>query len=91
MKYFWIVDWRKDSKGNFHPVVIGGRSFSSEIAAQEYIDHAGLSSRAEIFPLDTANQSKATQKIKAILIRRYKSLDRGMERMGHEHLASEGN
>jgi hypothetical protein len=84
MRYFWIVDYRKDSKGVFHPVVIGGRAFTSEISAQEYIDHAGLSSRAEIFPLDTSNQAKATQKIKAVLIRRYKSLDKGMTRVGHE-------
>ena len=81
--YYWVVDWKKDKKGNFHPVIIGGRAFPTEQSAQSYIDSSSLSSRAEIIPLDTPSESTATGEIKAILIKRFKSLDRGMMRASH--------
>lgn len=82
--YFWVVDYKQRKDGNFSPVIIGGRAFSSEIRAQQYIDESNLSQKAEIIELDTRNQAKATSKIKAQLIRRYKSLDKGMVRAVHK-------
>jgi len=82
--YFWVVDFKKDSKEQYHPVVIGGRSFYTRGQAQRYIDNSSLSSRAEIFELSTSNMERATREIKAKLIRRYKSLDQGMLRASHK-------
>jgi hypothetical protein len=81
---YWIVDYTSGKDGGtIHPVIIGGRAFPTEPTAQAYIDGANLSARAEIIQLDTVNQAKATSKIKAILIRRYKSLDKGLARAYH--------
>ena len=82
---YWIVDYRQDAKKAFHPVIIGGRAFTSESQAQSYIDNSNLSGKAEIIQLDTTNQGSATQKIKGILIKRYKSLDKGMGTVYHDH------
>lgn len=81
--YYWVIDYKETKSGDYIPVVIGGRAFPSELQAQKYIDDSNLSRRAEIFELDTCNQDKATGAIKAILIRRYKSLDKGMMRASH--------
>ena len=84
MKYYWVIDFKQDKKGNFHPVVIGGRCFTTQASAQSYIDNSNLSNRAEIIPLDTCSQSKASGKIKAILIKRFKSLDKGLSNAYHK-------
>lgn len=81
---FWVVDFRKDAKGSYHPVVIGGRAFTVRSQAQNYMDKANLSSRAEIFETSTSNQMRATQEIKAELIKKYRSLDQGMARAYHK-------
>lgn len=84
---YWVVDYKSDSKGRYHPVVIGGRSFYTNTQAQNYIDTANLSNRAEIFAppeiSDTTSMDRVTQEIKAILIKRYRSLDQGMVRAVH--------
>lgn len=82
---YWVVDYRQTKSGGMSPVVIGGRAFSSELLAQRYIDDADLSRKAEIFPLPTANAAKATSMIKAQLVKRYKSLDRGTTRATHTY------
>ena len=85
---YWVVDYRADKSGKYHPVVIGGRSFHTRTQAQNYIDNANLSSRAEIFgPPDVSNTTdigRVTSEIKAILIKRYRSLDQGMARAVHK-------
>lgn len=85
---FWVVDYRQDKAGGYHPVVIGGRAFAVRAQAQNYVDSANLSNRAEIFgPPDisnSTNQDRVTQEIKAILIKRYKNLDQGMARAVHK-------
>lgn len=84
MSYFWVVDYAQSKDGSLRPVVIGGRSFTTELLAQRYMDDANLSGRAEIFELPTSNTSRATQAIKAKLVKRYKSLDKGITRAKHE-------
>jgi len=84
MNFFWVVDFSMDKGGKVHPVVIGGRAFSTEIAAQKYIDDSNLSQKAEIFPLPTSNQHRATSMIKAQLIRRFKSVSQGMTKAIHK-------
>ena len=84
MDYYWVVDYREDKSGGLHPVIIGGRAFSSHLRAQNYIDRANLSRKAEIFELPTSSQSKATRTVKAELIKRYRSLDQGMARAVHK-------
>jgi len=81
---FWIVDYKTDSQGSLRPVIIGGRAFPNELLAQKYIDEANLSRKAEVFDLPTTDISKATQMVKAKLIKRYKSLDEGMKRAYHK-------
>lgn len=82
--YFWVVDYKQAGDGNLRPIIIGGRAFSSELLAQRYLDDANLSRKAEIFPLETGNVGRASQTIKAILVRRYKSLDKGTKRAVHK-------
>jgi len=82
--YYWVVDYTRAKDGSLRPVIIGGRSFSSELLAQHYMDDANLSQKAEIFELPTSNSSRATQMVKAQLIRRYKSLDKGVRRAVHK-------
>ncbi len=82
--YYWVVDFRQSKDGLLRPVIIGGRSFTTEIRAQEYIDNSNLSPKAEIYPVDTSDMSKATRVIKAKLITKYKSLDRGLTRASHQ-------
>lgn len=77
------MDYKQSEDEKIHPVVIGGRAFSSEIRAQRYMDDANLSRNAEIMELSTSNTSAATQEIKAILVKRYQSLDKGMARAVH--------
>ena len=81
--YFWVVDYRQRKDGKLAPVVIGGRSFTSNLRAQQYIDDSSLSQRAEIIELSTSNQARATSMVKAKLITRYKDLDKGMTRAVH--------
>ena len=83
MNYFWVVDYSKSKSGEIRPVIIGGRAFTSELLAQRYIDDSSLSSKAEIFPLPTSDTSRATQMIKAKLIKRYQNLDQGLVRAVH--------
>jgi len=82
--YYWVVDYKQAKDGSLRPVIIGGRAFTSELLAQRYLDDANLSRKAEIFELSTGSTSKASQGIKAQLIKRYKSLDRGMTRAVHK-------
>ncbi len=82
--YFWVVDFRQTKDGRLSPVIIGGRAFTTEVRAQSYIDESSLSSKAEIFPIDTADASKATRVVKAKLIHRYKDLDKGLTRATHD-------
>lgn len=81
--FYWVIDYRQRKDGEFSPVIIGGRSFHSEQRAQEYIDSSNLSSQAEILELPTSQQNRATQMVKAILVRRLKSLDKGLTRATH--------
>lgn len=83
--FYWVVDFlpSKDNKV-LHPVVIGGRCFTSEVRAQQFIDQASLSSKAEIMQLDTSNTSRASQEIKAKLAVRYHSLAQGMTKAVHK-------
>ena len=81
--YYWVVDYSERKDGTKVPIVIKGRAFSSELQAQRYIDEANLSRNAEIFELSSSNEKAATQELKAKLIRRYKSLDKGMTRVSH--------
>jgi len=83
VSYFWVVDFRKTKDGSIRPVVIGGRAFTTELRAQQYIDNSNLSQKAEIFELPTSDTSKATRSIKARLISRYRSLDKGLTRAVH--------
>lgn len=84
MTYWWVVDYTSAKDGRMRPVVIGGRAFTSELLAQRYLDDANLSRKAEILELPTSDTSKATQMIKAVLIRRFKSLDKGITRAVHK-------
>ena len=84
MNYFWVVDYTQAKDGSTRPIVIGGRAFTSALRAQRYLDDANLSRRAEIFELPTGGTSRATQMIKAQLVRRYRSLDRGVARAVHK-------
>ena len=83
-RYYWVVDYKQSEDEKIHPVIIGGRAFSSEVQAQRYMDDASLSRHAEIMELLTSSTSAATQEIKAILVKRYKSLDKGMTRAVHK-------
>ena len=71
MSSWWVVDFKPAKDGLLRPVVIGGRSFASELKAQSYIDDANLTDKAEIFEADTSSTAKATREIKAKLIVRY--------------------
>ena len=71
MDYFWVVDYTESSKGFLVPVVMGGRCFTTEMAAQDFIDNANLSRKAEIFPLPTRDEERATSFIKGELVKRY--------------------
>lgn len=73
MNYYWVVDYKQSRDGVMRPIVIGGRSFTSEMKAQSYIDNALLTDNAEIFALPTSNVARATRMIKAKLV----------ERLGH--------
>jgi len=78
--YFWVVDFTSAGR----PIVIKGRSFSNELRAQRYIDDSSLSRRAEVFELTSTSEAEATRELKAILVRRYKSLDKGITRAVHK-------
>lgn len=86
--YYWVVDYKADKQGQLHPVIFGGRAFTSELLAQRFIDESNLSPRAEIFPLPTSNQSSATGQVKAKLVKRYGSKgegwEKGLERAVHK-------
>jgi len=82
--YYLVVDYTESKGGELRPIVIGGRSFTTELYAQRYIDDSNLSRRAEIFEVTSSNLDRATQEVKAKLIRRYKSLDKGMKRVSHK-------
>jgi len=84
VSYFWVVDYVSAKDGNLRPVVIGGRSFTSELVAQRYVDDSNLSRKVEIFELPTSDSSKATSMIKAQLVRRYKDLGKGLTRAVHK-------
>jgi len=81
--YFWVVDYTRAKDDTLRPVVIGGRAFVTELHAQRYMDDANLSRNAEIMELSTSDTGRATQEIKAILIKRFRSLDKGMRRAVH--------
>lgn len=81
---YFVVDFTQDKSGKLHPVIIGGRAFTTESAAQQYVDTANLSRQAEILHTDTMNQSKATQEIKAQLIKKFRNLNQGMARAVHK-------
>ena len=81
--YFWVVDFSQKKDGRLAPIIIGGRAFTSNSRAQRYIDDSNLSQRAEIVELETSNQARATQAIKAKLITKYRDLDKGMTRAIH--------
>lgn len=81
---FFVVDFLRSKSNKLHPVVIGGRAFTTESAAQNYMDTANLSQMAEIMHTDTMNQAKATQEIKAKLVQKYKNLEQGMARAVHK-------
>ncbi len=83
MSYYWVIDYHRARNGSIRPVVIGGRAFTTEVRAQQYIDEANLSPKAEIIELNTSDTSKATRAIKARLIRRYRDLDKGLTRAVH--------
>jgi len=82
--FYWVVDYTASKDGTLRPVVIGGRAFQTELHAQRYIDDSNLSRNAEIIELPTADQSKATGMLKAILVKRHKSLSKGMTRAVHK-------
>lgn len=84
--YYWVVDYTADKSNNLHPVIIGGRAFTSELLAQRYMDDSNLSRKAEIFELPTSDVSRATRMVKAQLVKRYKSLDGGMKRAVHKRV-----
>jgi len=80
--YYYVVDFKQTKSGALRPVVIGGRAFTSKIKAQTYLDDALLSNRAEIIETSTPNRSRATQEIKAKLVRRYGKEGRGQWQKG---------
>lgn len=82
--YFWVVDYTRAKDDTLRPVVIGGRAFVTELHAQRYMDEANLSRNAEIMELPTSDTGRATQMVKAILIKRFGSLDKGMRRAIHK-------
>ena len=85
MHYYWVVDYLPSKDGKtLHPVVIGGRCFTSEMRAQQFIDQTNLSPKAEIMMLDTSNTSRASQEIKAKLAVRLHSLEQGMVKAVHK-------
>jgi len=69
--YWYVVDYKTAKDGGLRPVVIGGRAFTSSIKAQNYLDDALLSNKAEIFETSSSNRSVATREIKAKLVSRY--------------------
>ena len=83
MAYYWIIDFKQNSKQQLVPVIIGGHAFTSEMLAQDYIDRSNLSPRAEILESDYSSESMATRQLKAKLITKYRSLDAGMRRVNH--------
>jgi hypothetical protein len=95
MHYYWVIDYLASKDGKtLHPVVIGGRCFTSEMRAQQFMDQTNLSPKAEIMELDTSNTSRASQEIKAKLAVRLHSLEQGMAKAVHklpEHKVAVGD
>lgn len=82
--YYWVVDFVEKPNGKIQQVIIGGRGFDSEMAAQRFLDRTNVSRQAKIIELSTRNQARASQLLKGKRVQETGDMSDGLVRVRHK-------